>query len=296
MHPESPERIEAVLSRIQHSAIADRLVWQESNEADFKWIETIHDRAYIRYVEESTLIQREMLDQGDTFISPGSFRAARLGVGGAIQAVDSVMQGTVSNAFLATRPPGHHACKANAMGFCIFNNIAIAARYAQKQYGLERILILDWDIHHGNGTQDAFYNDPTVLFASLHQFPYYPGTGSEREQGEGKGMDYTINCPMLAGADWGDYELAFSKIILPRVAAFNPNLILISAGFDAHKEDPLAQVQLESNDFYKMTQLTKALADQCCSGRLVSLLEGGYNIGALTESVEAHVTALLEPS
>lgn len=291
-HPESPDRIRAIINRMEESPVKDQVDWMRPDEAPISWIDTIHDKAYIRHVEEAILTGQQALDAGDTLISEQSFRAARLATGGALRAVDAVLQEGAPNAFSAARPPGHHACEGEAMGFCLFNHIAIAARYAQQHHGLKRVFILDWDVHHGNGTQDVFYEDASVLFASLHQYPFYPGTGAANQTGGADGKGYTINCPVDAMAAWPDYERAFMETILPRARAFEPELVMISAGFDAHRLDPLAHVQLETGDFVRMTEMMRGLADAYCDGRIVSVLEGGYNLDALADCVEAHLGAL----
>ncbi len=292
-HPERTERLRAIIERMDTSSWRERLDWQTPSEAPLNWITTVHDPAYVRFVEEACLQGRETLDAGDTQVSHDSYLAARLSAGGALAAVDAVMGGARA-AFSAGRPPGHHACPARAMGFCLFGNAAIAARYAQQAHGLERVFILDWDVHHGNGTQEIFYEDPTVLFASLHQFPFYPGTGAKRETGTGAGQGFTVNCPMLAGSGWPEYAEAFEKNILPHAREFAPELVIVSAGYDAHNDDPLGQIRLETEDFAKMSRLARGLAAECCQGRLVCLLEGGYNVQALADSVEATMEVLCE--
>ena len=209
-----------------------------------------------------------------------------------LELADQVMSGNADNGFALVRPPGHHAEPAEAMGFCLFNNIAITARYLQQKYELERILILDWDVHHGNGTQHSFEHDPSVFYISLHQFPHYPGTGARSETGIGDGEGATLNCPMTPGLGDSAYREAFSEIVLPMARAFNPDAVLISAGFDAHRADPLGSINLENSSYTWMTQQVMELADQCCDGRLISLLEGGYDLNALAESVTEHVRVL----
>jgi acetoin utilization deacetylase AcuC-like enzyme len=198
----------------------------------------------------------------------------------------------VENAFCAVRPPGHHAESGRGMGFCLFNNVAIAARYLQQHHGLSKIAIVDWDVHHGNGTQEIFYKDSTVFYVSTHQSPLYPGTGAERETGKGAGDGYTLNCPMPGGRDDDDYVAVFEKTIIPALRAFSPEFFLVSAGFDAHRDDPLAGMRVTEEGFGAMTQMVRALASTCCQGRIVSCLEGGYHLGALARSVEAHLLAL----
>jgi acetoin utilization deacetylase AcuC-like enzyme len=232
------------------------------------------------------------VDQGDTTVSAESFDVALLAVGSSLAAIDAVASGILQNAFCAVRPPGHHATKKQPMGFCLFNNTAIAARYAQEHHGIGRIAIIDWDVHHGNGTQEIFYDDPSVLFISLHQYPFFPGTGSRAERGEGKGEGFTLNLPMRAGTEEPEYVEAFQKEILPMLDMFRPELILISAGFDAHREDPLGNINLSEESFKKMTLMTMESADKHCHGKIVSILEGGYNLSSLSKSVEVHLKAL----
>jgi acetoin utilization deacetylase AcuC-like enzyme len=226
----------------------------------------------------------------DTSMSPGTLEAALRAVGAAAQAVDEVMAGKVRNAFSAMRPPGHHAERAQAMGFCFFNNVAIAARHAQQAHGAERVAIVDWDVHHGNGTQDIFWGDPSVLYCSTHEMPLYPGTGATSERGE---HDTIVNAPLRAGDGGERFREAFETVILPRVEAFRADLILISAGFDAHWRDPVANLQLTEADFAWATRKLMAIADRRCGGRVVSLLEGGYDLEGLARSVAAHVKALM---
>jgi acetoin utilization deacetylase AcuC-like enzyme len=223
-------------------------------------------------------------------MSPGSYEAALRGAGGAVQAVDEVMAGRVANAFVAMRPPGHHAERSRAMGFCFFNNAAIAARHAQTQHGAERVAIMDWDVHHGNGTQDIFWSDRSVLYASTHEMPLYPGTGSRSERGE---HDTIVNAPLSAGDGSEVFREAFEAAILPRIEAFQPDLVIISAGFDAHWRDPLASLNLTEADFGWATKKLMDIADRHCGGRVVSVLEGGYDLEGLAKSVEAHVDALM---
>lgn len=292
-HPECYQRYQAIYEHLHSSAIADKVVWKRAEEANLNFIEFNHSRAYVRFVEEACLnLEVSTIDGGDTYVCHESFRVARLGVGAAIALVDDVLSGECKNGFVALRPPGHHACEEKAMGFCLFNNVAIAARYAQACYGLERVLILDWDVHHGNGTQDSFYNDASVFFISLHQYPFYPGTGSADEIGIGPGKGTTLNIPMSAGAAGKDYRAAFAQLIEPAIRAFAPHLILLSAGFDAHRQDDMAGIELDDIDFGWMTEQVLAIADEVCGGRVVSLLEGGYHLEALARSVKLHVECL----
>lgn len=238
------------------------------------------------HIPESGLVRLD----GDTSLSPGTWEASRRAIGAATQAVDEVMERKVGNAFCAIRPPGHHAETATAMGFCLFNTIAIAARYAQRKYGVDHVAIVDFDVHHGNGTQDIFWNDPSVLYCSTHQMPLFPGSGASNETGVGN----IVNAPLHAGDGSAEFREAMDIAILPRIDAFKPELILISAGFDAHFRDPLANINLVEGDYAWITRKLMDLADKHCGGRLVSLLEGGYDLEGLSLSVAAHVAALME--
>jgi acetoin utilization deacetylase AcuC-like enzyme len=230
----------------------------------------------------------------DTKISSESFEVAKRAVGAALTGVDGVMAGEFDNAFALVRPPGHHATPEQAMGFCLFNNAAVAARYAQAKYGVEYVLIVDWDVHHGNGTQDIFYNDPSVYYFSTHQYPYYPGTGSAGETGEGKGEGYTLNIPLGAGTPARSHREAFREGLKRIEQRFHPDLIIISAGFDASRDDPLGGLMLTDNDFAEMTREITGMANRYGSGRVVSILEGGYNLRTLGETVRTHLQALTD--
>ena len=229
----------------------------------------------------------------DTSVSPGSLHAAYLAAGGALAAVDAIMANQVEHVFCAVRPPGHHAEAGRAMGFCLFNNVAIAARYVQKKYGLTRVLIVDWDVHHGNGTQHSFEEDPSVLFFSTHQYPHYPGTGRGTERGKGAGEGFTINVPMEAGEGDDEYHASFLKALAPAAGAFKPEFVIISAGFDAHKADPLASMGLTEAGYADLTDIVAGIAKRYANGRILSSLEGGYNLTALAYSVDAHIKALV---
>ena len=229
----------------------------------------------------------------DTSMSPGSLTAAYLAAGGALAAVDAIMSRQVDHAFCAVRPPGHHAEAGQAMGFCLFNNVAIAARYVQKKHGVKRVLIVDWDVHHGNGTQHSFEDDPAVLFFSTHQYPHYPGTGRESERGRGAGEGFTINVPMEAGEGGEEYRDIFQKSLVPTADSFKPEFVIVSAGFDAHKDDPLGNMGLTEEGYADLTGIVAGIAKRHAGGRILSSLEGGYHLTALAASVDRHIQALL---
>lgn len=295
-HPECPERLAAIIESIEGTPLGDQLYWVLAEPAEMKWIDAVHTAAHRRHVEEACLGDLVTLDGGDTRVCPESYLAALLAAGAGPQALDGIMRGDWHNAFICMRPPGHHATPSAAMGFCLFNNVAITARYAQQEYNLKNILIIDWDVHHGNGTQDAFYADPSVLFFSSHEFPLYPGTGAASEIGTGLGKGFTINCPLPAGSDLSALLHALDQKLLPALAHFRPDLVLLSAGFDAHKDDPLAHLSLTESDFAVLTEKVCAIAREHCQGRLISFLEGGYNLKALARSVEQHLECLVAAS
>ncbi|HZI94685.1 MAG TPA: histone deacetylase [Patescibacteria group bacterium] len=292
-HPERPERLKAITDHLTQSGLMQQLIPIEPRSGETRWIEQVHSPAYIKRVEEYCRGGRAIIDSMDTEISPRSFDVALLAVGGALGAADAIMEGTVGQAFCAVRPPGHHALRDVAMGFCLFNNIAVTARYLQQHHGLRRILIVDWDVHHGNGTQDAFYEDPSVFFFSIHQYPFYPGTGSRSETGQGEGTGNTFNAPMEAGRGDDDYLRVFEQELGPRVLRFKPDFILVSAGFDAHKDDPLAGMSLTETGYDRLTGLVRSWANDQCGGRILSMLEGGYNLKATALSVAAHLGRLV---
>ncbi len=293
-HPESPQRLKGIIEHLKETGVLSQLLRIEPSPAPIKWITSIHTQQYVEHVRESCEDGGHYLDSVDTGISLESYEVARLGVGGVLKAVDAVITGRVKNAFCAIRPPGHHALADRAMGFCIFNNVAIATRYIQEQHGLPKVLIVDWDVHHGNGTQAAFYDDPNVLYFSIHRYPFYPGSGAEKEKGEGKGLGGNINVPLRAGCGDREYVKALEDKLKPPAIAFDPDFIIISAGFDAHKDDPLGGMQVTAKGFAEMTRIVKEIADLCCEGRVISVLEGGYDLIGLSESVRAHISALRE--
>jgi len=293
-HPESPERLRAIVARLEQTGLMQGLTPIRPAPAPLKWLTTVHSRAYVAEVERACREGRTWLHSTDTGICPQSYTVALLAAGGVLKAVDAVMAGSVRNAFCAVRPPGHHALRDRAMGFCLFNNVAIAARYVQGKYHVRKVLIVDWDVHHGNGTQAAFYDDPTVLYFSVHEYPFYPGSGAQTETGAGPGEGYTVNVPLPSGSGDEEYVGALEEILKPRALSFGPGFVLVSAGFDAHEGDPLASMKVTARGYERLTRIARGIAEQCCAGRLVSVLEGGYNTDALAESVEAHLRALLD--
>jgi acetoin utilization deacetylase AcuC-like enzyme len=292
-HPEHPARYAAVVNRLESTGVLQDLTRIGSRQATDDELALAHTREYIALVEREVAAGHDLLSTGDTHITLHSAQAARAAVGGVICAVDAVFSGAVLNAFCVVRPPGHHANANKGMGFCLFNNVAVAARYAQRTFGAERVLIADWDVHHGNGTQDIFYDDGSVLFFSTHQSPWYPGTGARSEEGEGAGAGKTINCPLPGGSGRSSILGAFRELLLPAATAFQPDLVLLSAGFDSRIGDPLGQFLLADEDFRELTMMMSDLASRYCDGRLVSVLEGGYNLDGLARASEAHVRALL---
>lgn len=290
-HPESPLRITATLPYLR-SSLPTTVHWVEPGPGTSDLLRLVHTEGHIRRIEEASRNGLILLDEGDTYAGPHSFDTALLAVGAAREAIDQVASGEATNAFALVRPPGHHARPGAPMGFCLFNTIAVAARYAQRKHGCRRILILDWDLHHGNGTQEIFEEDASVLFISLHEHPLYPGTGSALEQGRGKGEGFTLNLPMKPGSGDAEYRTAFEEKVLPAADRFQPDFVLVSAGFDAHRDDPLGNLRLTEDGFAEMTGWIRAVAERHCRGKLVSVLEGGYNVDALGRSIHAHLCAL----
>ena len=288
-HPEKIDRVTVVIDNFK-KLDNKNLVWKKPTKFDKSLLEITHSSDYINFVEKSFPKQGLSFLDGDTIISPGSKDATLDAVGSIITAIDGVQNKEFKNAFCAVRPPGHHAEKNKAMGFCIYNNVAVGAYYLLEKYKLNKVAIIDFDVHHGNGTQDIFYNNEKVLYISTHQFPYYPGSGTEQEKGK---YNNIFNIPLPAGTNSDEYLNAY-EFVLKKTKEFKPDFILFSAGFDAHKDDPLAQLNLKSNDFYKLTKRTLELSKSLCDGKIVSILEGGYDLRALQESTEAHVNALLE--
>lgn len=287
-HPERPDRIK-VLDETFAQPKFDALVRKEAPIADTAWFEVAHPKSHLKMIKDNIPETGIATVDADTSASPKSWEVVSHVCGAAMDAVDAVFKKDTDNAFVSMRPPGHHAEKTTAMGFCLVNNIAIAARYAQQTYGAERIAIVDFDVHHGNGTQDIFYDDPSVLFASTHQMPLYPGSGALSETGEGN----IFNAPLANGDDGSKFKAAFRERVLPALDNFKPDLLMISAGFDAHYRDPLAGLNLVADDFDWVTGKLIEVADKCCDGRIVSLLEGGYDLEGLAESASAHVNRLM---
>jgi acetoin utilization deacetylase AcuC-like enzyme len=293
VHPENARRLESILRALNHDeSLAKRLTRVTPNPAQTEDIARCHREELIHHLE-SLCEQGETYVDADTRISPQSFEVARLAAGAAITAVDEVMREEGGRAFGIIRPPGHHATITNAMGFCLFNNAAIGARYAQSRYGVERVLIIDWDVHHGNGTQEIFWTDPTVFYFSTHQYPYYPGTGSADERGGGQAEGTTLNIPLPMGTPAREHRQAFTDALHQIESRFPPDLVIISAGFDSRRGDPLGGLMLEDSDFYEMTRDVLRIAEKHASGRVIGLLEGGYNLDLLGASVKSHITALL---
>lgn len=292
-HPERPERLEALAKGLEGAGLTKKMNRIRPRPATDDELAAVHSREYIALVKREIGRGNRNLSTGDTVVGPKSLEVALNAVGGVLNAVDLVFNNGARNAFCAVRPPGHHATPTRGMGFCVFNNVAVAARYAQKKYGAARVLIVDWDVHHGNGTQDTFYTDGSVLFFSTHQYPWYPGTGAADERGEGKGRDRIVNCPFEAGAGRSEIYGAFRKNLMPAVDAFKPDMVLVSAGFDSRDGDPLGRFQLTDDDFADLTRLLLDVAEKHCGGRLVSVLEGGYSLSGLAAAATAHVRTLI---
>jgi acetoin utilization deacetylase AcuC-like enzyme len=288
-HPECPERLTVIAKALD---VFRDLIVLRSRKARLDEIALCHDPRYVEDVLKLIEAGETELAGGDVSVCKESGNVALHAAGGVIDAVDAVLTGNVQNAFCAVRPPGHHARPAAAMGFCIFNNIAIAARHAQRQHGVERVAIVDWDVHHGNGTEEMFYSDSSVLYFSTHQWPWYPGTGLASETGVGKGAGLTINCPLPAGSGRDEILGAFCDRLLPALENYRPQFLLISAGFDSRAGDPLGQFRLTDQDFADLTRMLLDFAAGSCSGKVVSALEGGYNLSSLGEAVKFHVSQL----
>jgi acetoin utilization deacetylase AcuC-like enzyme len=291
-HPENPQRLDAVMESVRALERQKRVAVSAPRPATEDEILRVHTPDYLKLVRAEVAAGRRTLSTGDTGLSPGSLAAAMAAAGTVVSAVDAVMRGRARNAFCAVRPPGHHASQARGMGFCVFNNLAIGARHAAKAFGVERVLIADWDVHHGNGTQAIFWSDGAVLFFDTHQHPWYPGTGLPTEAGEGKGRGLIVNRPVPAGSGRNEIVAAFRTELVPAAERFKPDLVMISAGFDSRAGDPLGQFTLGDADFADLTALVLEIARQHARGRVVSVLEGGYSREGLARAVAAHVERL----
>jgi len=295
-HYESPKRLKAILAKLRETLFLPSLSNLTPRKVSLEWIKTVHQKEYIEIVRRDVESGAQHLSthSGNTVICKSSFEVALWAVGGVLSACDAVMEGKTRNAFCAIRPPGHHATPNRGMGFCLFNNVAVAARYLQKRHKIGKVLIIDWDVHHGNGTQDIFYEDGSVFFFSTHQWPWYPWSGRAEETGDGEGRGATLNVPLPAGS--GDQELlrAFENQLRPRMDLFKPDFVLISAGFDSRNSDPLGRFRVTDDGFRKLTQVVLDIAKDHARGRLVSVLEGGYSLKGLPLAVSAHLETLLQ--
>jgi acetoin utilization deacetylase AcuC-like enzyme len=281
------------MDKLAAEGLLERLTKIVPHMASDETVALVHNPDYVQWVRESCQQGRRCLDHGDTTVCEDSYRIALLAVGAVTAAADWVMEKEGRRAFCAIRPPGHHAEVAGAMGFCLFNNIAIGARYLQKNRGVEKVLIVDWDVHHGNGPQNAFYADPSVLYFSVHQYPHYPGTGRASETGSGTGKGYTINVPLPPGSGDEEYLWAFREKLVPAAEFFHPEMVLISAGFDAHRDDPLSAMAVTDDGFAELTEIVKSIADEHSHGKLISVLEGGYHLSSMPASVATHLNVFI---
>ena len=288
-HPEKADRVTVIINHLKKLK-SKKLIWKKPAEFDLKYLQLTHDKNYLNNIKDSFPTQGLSFLDGDTILSPGSKEATKDAVGSIITAIDGVLKKDFKNAFCAVRPPGHHAERQKAMGFCVYNNVAVGAYYLLEKYNLSKVAIIDFDVHHGNGTQNIFYNNEKVLYISSHQYPYYPGSGAANEKGI---KNNVLNIPLVSGTQTHEFLNAYESIF-KKLKEFKPQFILLSAGFDAHKDDPLAQINLESKDYYTLTKRILTIAKEICGGKIVSILEGGYDLNALKESVNYHVKSLLE--
>ncbi len=294
-HPESPKRIQAIYKGLKAAGLLPKLEILQAAPADLKWIESVHAKDYVRRFQTACETNLTSLDCPDNRMCPVSYETALLAAGGVLEAVDRMLCGDIENAFCAIRPPGHHAEKDRAMGFCYFNNVAIAARYLQQKGHIQKVGIVDFDVHHGNGTQSLFEQDPSVFYYSIHQHPSfaYPGTGREFERGSGAGYGFTLNSPVLPGRGDKEYHKLFKRDLFPAFASFQPEVIIVSAGFDAHTDDDMSDIELTSEGFTWMMEEIVAMANRYSNGRIISVLEGGYSLSRLPELAANHVSVLL---
>ncbi len=292
-HPERPERLRAIRRALQARGLLERCRLVEPQEAPDAWLGLVHDAAYVRHVEQVCARGPAYLDSMDTVVGRESARVARLAAGGVVRLAQAVVEGSLHRAVALVRPPGHHAERDRAMGFCLFNNVAVAAAWLRAHGGIGRVLIVDWDVHHGNGTQHIFEEEPEVFYFSVHQFPLYPGTGTAEERGRGRGLGATRNCPLPPGAGDEAYLGALRGPLGEEAERFRPEFVLVSAGFDPHRLDPLAQLKVSTEAFGEATRIVREIAETYAGGRLVSVLEGGYHLEALSECVALHVETLL---
>lgn len=292
-HPESVARVQNSYSKLIKQTWFDQLTLVSAQTIDTSWLRTVHTENYLTRAKNASRNAIPFLDSMDVSISPESFNVATMAVGGLLYLADHIMEGKTQNGFALLRPPGHHAEKDQAMGFCILNNVAILTHYLQKKFAVEKVAIFDWDVHHGNGTQHIFEADPSVLYISIHQFPLYPGTGAMTETGIGKGTGFTVNCPVPRKSGDPVYQEVLNAKVLPALKKFSPDVLILSAGFDAHQADPLAEIELSTNFFYLMTQQVLEAVLPSTQGKTISVLEGGYNLDALAESIIAHMLGLL---
>ena len=288
-HPERSDRVTTIINNLKKIETKN-LIWTKPNKFDLKYLQLAHSKDYLKSVDNAFPKHGVNFLDGDTILSPGSKDATKDAVGSIITAIDGVMKKKFNNAFCAVRPPGHHAEKQKAMGFCVYNNVAVGAYYLLHKYKLKKVAIIDFDVHHGNGTQNIFYDNEKVLYISSHQYPYYPGSGSSNEKGTKNNI---LNIPLVSGTQSHEFLNAY-EVIFKKLKEFKPEFILLSAGFDAHKDDPLAQINLESKDYYTLTKRIMTLAKELCDQKIVSILEGGYDLNALRESVNYHIMSLLE--
>lgn len=293
-HPERPARLAAIHQRLSDSGLDNDLVPLDPPLADETWIHRAHAAAHVENVRRRCEQGATCMEDYETMLCSASYDIARRGVGATFQAADAVASGDVDYAFCAVRPPGHHAEYDRSMGFCLFNNVVVAARYLQETHDVERVLIIDWDVHHGNGTQHILETDPTVFYFSIHQYPHYPGTGAAEERGRGEGEGSTLNVPVGIGAGDDDYFRAFDELLAPAMDAFQPQFVIVSAGFDAHIRDPLSMTHVTEEGYGALTERVLSIAESYADKRLISVLEGGYDLEGLSSSVESHLRILLD--